>query len=261
MDTITKFEVWRKLGITKEDALAYADWLGGKTKIPVYREDWMPTPLPVVYFGKDRQFICLPFVDIEHKDLIIGVAVDNLCFDKNFLKASMDGGDVTSKGFIGVDCELKELSKSLYPNMIHAEIGSFTFISCHYGRLAKVPDLNEMQKAYMQKEAFNATIEIMRQAGVNSLKLWKDEHCYICRDLSDPKSFHQAVDFGSGKVVKYDACQEGRFFVRAVLPLIARDPEAPFDAKGNFDWKIYEEKLLPLLVAPPSKVKPRKINM
>lgn len=260
MDIITKFEFWRELGITGAEALAYAKWLGLSSGLPVYRESWIPTPLPVVYFGKDRQFICLPFVDVEHKDLIIGVAIDNLCFAKDLLGADTDGGDVACKGFIGVDCELKELSKSLYPNMIDFKPGSFTFISCHYGRLAKVPDLNEMQKAYVQKEEFNATLEIMRQAGVRWLKPWKDEHCYICRDLSDAKSFHQAVDFGNGKVIKYDSRQKDRFFVRAVFPLINRDPKAPFDAKGNFDWITYEEKLLPLLVAPPSKVKPQKIN-
>ena len=51
-----KFEMLRQAGVTAEDALAYAGWVG-INRLPLKLENWIPTPLPVVYIGPKGQFI------------------------------------------------------------------------------------------------------------------------------------------------------------------------------------------------------------
>ena len=242
------FESLRDFGVSQNDALCYALWLEKQSpKLPLRLENWVPTPLPIGYLGKDNQLVCLPFLDITKQGQVFGVMVGDMCLSKSFLRMERaDGGDMYHKGFIGVNCELQALRNCLYPphkNVVTRILASESI----YARDPFIPNLNQMQQAYLHRKAFDDTLLILLEHGIN-VDAW-DNKRFICRDDElgkEMQEYHNAVDFAGGKVVKWDSNCKGHAFVRVALPVVSEyDPPYPVDQEGCFDWTVWRKRCEP----------------
>lgn len=225
----TKFEMLRQAGVTAEDALAYAGWVG-TNRLPLRLKNWIPTPLPVVYIGPEGQFIRLPFLDLNKKNKIFGIAVGEMCCQR-FVH------DVHRHGFIGVCTLLSILRREIYPSE-HSFVQHIFSAESVYARDFLVPDLDQMQKTYLQRHAFDATAQILRENSI-ACEMWNDG-IFICRDDNNPEEFHRVVNFGSGTVEDYDAYNKN-IKVRPMVLIKSRDPQYPVE-NGVFNWDVWRKE-------------------
>ena len=225
-----KFEQWRQDGVTAEDAKNYAAWLE-KNVLPLRKENWVPTPLPVVYIGKQGEFIRLPFLDLNFKSKVFGVAVDRVCYRKTVYRY------VLEYGFIGVVSHLNELQADLYPPKKNVLSRIFSAESI-YAHDFFVPTLDLLQRAYRQREAFDATVRILCANGVTA-DMWNDGK-FICQDDAEPSEFHRVTDFATGVVSDYDSSSKGSYWARPAT--YVSDYDVPYPVEdGDFNWKMWKE--------------------
>lgn len=254
------FEDWRAMGVSQEDALAYAVWLNAqKIMLPLRKENWLPTPLPLGYLGKDNRLVRLPFLDLEHKGQVLGIMVGEMCLDIRLLGRNC-GGDMYRMAFIGLDCELRAFRNRLYPPQ--KSFGVFATESI-YARNPFVPNLNQMQQAYMHRKAFDTTITLLEMHEICCGTKW-GEKCFICRDDEvgkERQEYHQAVDFKNGVVEKWDSGVKEKFFVRTALPVSDYDPPYPVDKTGCFDWTVWRKECAPYLDEDPQAVHSRMFDI
>ena len=234
----TRFEKWRQEGVSPEDAMKYAEWLQND-KLPLKKKDWVPTPLPVAYWGADMQIVRLPFLDLSKKSSVFGVAVGRICYQR---KLFMD--EVYRYGTLSVDASLKALRNKYYPQCENV-IGRILSAESIYARDFVVPTLDQMQRAYMHKDAFDETLRILRANGI-FVDFWADDD-FICRDYDGAEGIHQVVDFGSGEVKNYDSPEHNggkHIKARAAVALKDRDPDYPIEKVGGrwvFNWALWRE--------------------
>ncbi|MBO6281378.1 MAG: hypothetical protein J6N49_02475 [Alphaproteobacteria bacterium] len=254
------FESLRNVGFSQNDALAYALWLEKQSaKMPLKLENWWPTPLPIGYLGKNNQLVRLPFLDTNHKDQVFGIMVGDMCLGIRLLGRNC-GGDMYHMAFIGLNNELKNFRNRLYPP--YKSFGIFSSESV-YARDLFVPNLNQMQQAYLHKDAFDATVALLEMHAIGCGIRWR-ENCFLCRDDkvgTEMQEYHLAVDFQRGVVEKWDPKVKDKFFVRAALPINECDPPYPIDNSGCFDWTIWREECEPCLDEDPQAVHSRMFDI
>lgn len=234
----TRFEKWRQEGVSPEDAQKYAKWLQND-KLPLRKEGWIPTPLPVAYWGADMQIVCLPFLDLSKRTRVFGVVCGGVCYQRKLL---MD--EVYRYGMLSVCESLKELRNHYYPRSKNV-IGRILAAESIYARNFVIPTLDQMQRAYMQKDAFDETFRILQENDI-FVDFWADGD-FICRDYDDAEGFHQVVDFATGLVKDYAGPEQngGKLMqARAATVITDRDPECPIEKVGEryvFNWEQWRE--------------------
>ncbi len=238
MNKTTRFEEWRRQGVTPQDARSYAEWLTNK-ELPLKKADWIPTPMPVAYWGKDMQIIRLPFLDLSKKSYVLGVACGPICYQAKWLT-----DEVYRYGMISVANTLKELRGRYYPAGKNV-IGRIFSSEGVYARDFIIPTLDEMQRAYMHKDAMDDTLWILQANGIDA-DLW-DDGDFICRDDNDTTHFHQVIDFAAGVVKDYAGPQQNggkTMKARAAVKVNDYDPEYPMTNIGKkyvFDWSLWRK--------------------
>lgn len=256
------FDNWRKSGVTQNQALSYAAWLNMNTpEMSLKFKFWTPTPLPIGYLGKDNQLVRLPFLDTRYKSRVFGIMVGNACFSKIFLceryelcsdargshyKVYCDNGDIWRNGLIDTNAKLQSLRMYLYP--IQGSAMSVFLCESKYARSPFLPNLNQIQQAYLLKDAFDDTLQILSQADIE-VNTWNNKSIICCNDCTkdEDKREYMAVDFSSGFVKNYADAEkkDDTFFTRAVLPIGKYDPPYPVDKQGCFDWIVWEKYCAP----------------
>lgn len=228
---MNKFEQWRQEGVTAEDAKNYAAWLE-KDVLPLRKENWVPTPLPVVYIGAREEFVRLPFLDLSRKNKVFGVALGRVCYQKTVYRS------VLEYGFIGVVSYLEAQQADLYPPKKNVLSRIFPIESINTHRFF-VPTLDLLQRVYRQKEAFDATVRILCANGV-AADVWGDGK-FICQDDANPREFHRVADFATGVVSKYDGrIKDVSYWARPAAYVHGYDVPYPVE-NGNFNWKMWKE--------------------
>lgn len=187
-----KFLQLALMGISQGDALEYAAELAQSGKIGVPKlfltmEKWVPTPLPVVYFGGNNRLLVLPFLDTTHLDKVFGVAVNGIPFSKNDDNFNLP----QETGWIGVNNALEEMTEKVF--------GKGNFGRPYFA----VPYLNEMQEAYAKRELFNETMHIFRHHGLTADN-WAHEP-YAAADVCHKGKYPHVVDMDTGIISKYDS--------------------------------------------------------
>ncbi len=256
------FESLRDYGVSQKDALCYALWLERQSpKLPIRLEHWLPTPLPLGYLGKDNRLVRLPFLDLNHKEQVFGIMVGDMCLDIRLLGRNC-GGNMLQMGFISVNSELTCLHNKMYPphkNVVTRILASESV----YARDPFVPTLNQMQQAYMCKDAFDTTIDLLAMHEMCCGIKW-GEKCFICRDDEiggEMQEYHQAVDFKRGVVEEWSSTVKYECFVRAALPVNDYDPPYPVDDNGCFDWTVWRKECAPYLDEDPQAVRSKMFNI
>lgn len=234
----TRFEKWLQEGVSPEDAQKYAEWLSNN-KLPLRKEGWILTPLPVAYWGADKQIVRLPFLDLSKKNLVFGVACGRICYQREVF-----GREIYRYGMITVRDSLDELRDMYYPRSKNV-VSRILAAESIYARDFVVPSLDEMQYAYVHKNAFDETLRILQNHGITA-ELWNSDD-FICRDYDDAEGFHQVVDFATGLVKDYASPEQNggkSMNARAAVELKDIDPAYPMskiNGKWIFDWDLWNK--------------------
>ena len=191
----TRFQQFILMGISQSEALEYAAKLaeaGNNGIAPLFLrfENWVATPLPVVYFGANGCLVSLPFLDLNHLDKVFGALVDGIPFSKN----NDHFGLPRATGWIGVNTALDEMSEK-----------TFGFGTLGHQSFA-VPHLFELQRAIAQRGAFNETMSVFRRYNL-SADNWAHEP-YVAADVCDKGKYPHVVDMDTGVISKYDSSAE-----------------------------------------------------
>ena len=207
--------------------------------LPLRKKEWIPTPLPVVYLGSKGEMVRLPFLDTTKVHKVFGVAVENVCYCATVMRDGSKPASIYKHGFIGVESELKAMREKYYPAAKNV-IGRVLSAESVYARYFEVPTLDILQEAYMQRNAFDATLRILQENGID-VDLWADGD-FICKNSNSPSiRFDNVVDFGAGIVKKYVGPEQNNGKIMQARPatvVIDRDPPYPVE-NGVFNWSSY----------------------
>lgn len=203
--------------------------------LPLRLENWVPTPLPIAYFGPHGQVIRLPFLDLEMKQDVMGVVVGGVCYRRVVYN------EVHDVGFIGVRSMLGALRDEFYPQKSNL-LGTFLSSDSVFARNFDIPTLDQLQRAYVRRDEFDATVQILNENGV-AAEAWGDG-CFICRNINDHERYDMVVDFGAGIVREYDPYDEAQK-ARPMVKVTERDPEYPVE-NGVFNWRCWEKEIASL---------------
>lgn len=207
--------------------------------LPLRKKEWIPTPLSVVYFGKNGEMVRLPFLDTTKVHKVFGVAVENVCYCAKVMRDGSQPASIYNHGFIGVESELKAMREKYYPAAKNTVVRIFTAESV-YARYFEVPTLDILQEAYVHRNAFDATLRILQENGID-VDLWTDGD-FICKNSNSPSiRFDNVVDFGAGIVKKYVGPEQNNGKIMQARPatiVIDRDPPYPVE-DGVFNWSSY----------------------
>ena len=208
--------------------------------LPLRKKEWIPTPLPVVYFGSKGEIVRLPFLDITKRDKVFGVAVDKVCYQAKVMREGSKPASIYKYGFLSVETELKELRDEKYPPT-RGLVGRIFSAESVYARDFVVPTLDVMQKAYIQKDAFDATLQMLKDNGV-AADLWADGD-FICQNDEDAGCFERVIDFGAGIVKRYVAPENNAGKIMQARPAVfVKDYDPPYPIEdGFFNWKMWKE--------------------
>lgn len=209
--------------------------------LPLRKENWVPTPLPVVYFGQKGEMVRLPFLDTTKVHKVFGVAVENECYCAKVMRDGSKPASIYDHGFIGVGSELKAMREKYYPAAKNV-IGRVLSAESVYARYFEVPNLDVLQKAYMQRNAFDATLRILQENGID-VDLWADGD-FICKNSNSPSiRFDNVVDFGTGIVKEYAAPEQNNSKIMQARPAVfVKDYDPPYPIEdGVFNWKMWKE--------------------
>ena len=207
--------------------------------LPLRKKEWIPTPLPVVYLGARGEMVRLPFIDTTKLHNVFGVAVENVCYCAMVMRNSCEPASIYNHGFIGVKTKLKAMREKYYPSAKNTVGRIFTAESV-YARYFEVPTLDILQKAYMQRKAFDATLRILQENGID-VDLWADGD-FICQNSNYPSiRFDNVVDFGTGIVKEYVAPEQNNGkIMQARSAALINDYDPPYPVvNGVFNWKIW----------------------
>ncbi|MBO6281367.1 MAG: hypothetical protein J6N49_02420 [Alphaproteobacteria bacterium] len=219
-----KFKQLALMGVTQSDALEYAAKLAQTGKIDVPRlflrqENWVITPLPVVYFGAKNRMLSLPFLDTTRLDKVFGVEVDGVPFSKNDDNFNLPH----ETGWIGVNNALKEMTEKIFGD------GSF-------GRPSfAVPYLNDMQNAYTKRELLNETMRIFRSHGL-SADNWSHDP-YAAEDVCKKGDYPHVVDMSTGVISEYDSSSDTPYHMRFIIRCNCSMRGVPVTEEGLPNWE------------------------
>ncbi len=225
----TKFQQLALMGVSQSDALEYAARLAksGKSCAPklfLTKENWLLTPLPVVYFGVNNRMLVLPFLDTAHLDKVFGVAVEGIPFSKNDDNFNLP----KETGWIGVNSALEEMTDKI-------------FGTSYFGRPRfAVPYLHELQQAYGKRELFNETMRIFREQGLSSDN-WSREP-YAVADICSKDKYPNVVDMGTGVISKYDS-QAKLYHMRFIISGNRSMKTLPLTEGGLPNWEQLTEEV------------------
>ena len=199
-------------------------------ELPLRLESWVPTPLPIAYFGPEGQVVRLPFLDLQKKQYVMGVAIGGMCYCKGVFK------EVFNYGFIGVLSMLQKMRDDAYPKKSNC-LGRILSSESVYARDFVVPSLDQLQSAYLHRHEFEATLQILRDNDIYA-ESW-GECSYICCNSGDCERFDRVVDFGQGIVREYDPYDEMQR-ARMMVKIVDRDPLYTVE-DGVLNWKLWED--------------------
>ena len=224
-----KFKYLSQGGITQSDALEYAAWLAENGEIPElpqsFRfENWIETPLPVVYFGRNYAPVVLPFLDLKHQNAVFGIAVGGVLFSKDDVCIDIGQGADWNK----VQEYLREKNIEL-------------FGEASFGRpQIRVPFLNEMQKALPLRLMFNATINIFREYKL-SADNWGMMQ-YATTAITTQNKCSYVVDMRTG-VVSPQVANPRYYYVRPIISGGITTKTLPQTTDGKPNWDQFTEEM------------------
>ncbi len=206
--------------------------------LPLRKKEWIPTPLSVVYLGSKGEMVRLPFLDTTKVHKVFGVAVENVCYCAKVMRDGSKPASIYDYGFITVETELKAMREKYYPtanNVVSRVLAGESI----YARDFVVPTLDVLQKAYMQRKAFDATLQILQENGIEA-DFWADGD-FVCQNDKDPSRFNNVVDFGAGIVKKYVGPEQNNGKIIQARPaLFSNNYDPPYPVKnGVFNWTSY----------------------
>ncbi len=207
--------------------------------LPLRKKEWIPTPLPVVYLGSKGEMVRLPFLDTTKITKVFGVAVENECYCAKVMRDGSKPASIYDHGFIAVETELKAMREKYYPAAKNTVGRIFTAESV-YARGFVVPTLDILQEAYVQRKAFDATLRILQENGID-VDLWADGD-FICQNSNSPSiRFDNVVDFGAGIVKKYAGPEQNNGkIMQARSAALINDYDPPYPVEdGVFNWISY----------------------
>lgn len=199
-----RFQQFVLMGISQSEALEYAAKLAksendGVAPLFLRFENWVATPLPVVYFGANGSLVSLPFLDLNYLDKVFGVLVDGIPFSKN----NDNFGLPMETGWVGINTALDEMNEKIF--------GIETFGRPKFA----VPYLSELQKAIAQREAFNETMRIFRRYDL-SAENWVHDP-YVAADVCNKGKYPHVANMDTGIISKYDSASVHPYRVRFVV--------------------------------------------
>lgn len=173
-------------GVSREDALAYAEWLEKEGKDNT--ESRIKTPLDVVYLANDGKAVeCMPYLDLTRTGDVWGIKIDYVLWcrleDKGSVASLEQVLHATSQPSHLPPLNATQMQETVYRLSKGRKSGFFAttgslYLDCH------VPSESDLLNCYREIMAFNEMITLFKSHGIIA-DYWKEGNLLCVSSYGD----------------------------------------------------------------------------